>query len=83
MKVAHYQLMKYDTIRAFVQRKEYLTWPEDPQDLEWFYERLVSQIVRDAKVKKLVEDEPERAQPDCGTQKEDVIYLGNVQAVPM
>lgn len=73
--------MKCDTVRAFVERKEYLTWPEDPQDLEWFYERLVSQIVKDTKVKKFAEDEPGRAQPDRGTQKEDVIELDNVQAV--
>lgn len=54
-------------------------WPEDPQDLEWFYERLVSQIVKDTKVKKFVEDEPESAQPDRGTQKEEVIELDNVK----
>lgn len=83
MKVAHYQLMKCNTIRAFVQRKEYLTWPEDPQDLEWFYERLVTQIVKDTKVKKYAEDEPESAQPDRGTQKEDVIELDNVPTVAM
>ncbi|XP_077366581.1 toll-like receptor 5b [Festucalex cinctus] len=57
-KVAHYQLMKYNAVRAFVQRREYLIWPEDPQDLEWFYERLVSQILKDTKVKKLDEEAP-------------------------
>ncbi|XP_029318603.1 toll-like receptor 5 [Cottoperca gobio] len=79
-KVAHYQLMKYNAVRAFVQRREYLTWPEDPQDLEWFYERLVSQILKDTKVKKLEEDEPE---PDVLPQNEGGIQLENIEAIPM
>ncbi|XP_061667357.1 toll-like receptor 5 isoform X3 [Syngnathoides biaculeatus] len=70
-KVAHYQLMKYNAVRAFVQRREYLTWPEDPQDLEWFYERLVSQILKDTDVKKLGKDAP---------KPENDIQLENIQA---
>ncbi|XP_068610137.1 toll-like receptor 5 [Brachionichthys hirsutus] len=68
-KVAHYQLMKYNAVRAFVQRREYLTWPEDPQDLEWFYERLVSQILRDTAVKDFVKDNRDPAHP--GIQPQD------------
>lgn len=63
-KVAHYQLMRYNAIRAFVQTREYLVWPEDPQDLDWFYERLVSQILKNnkAKKKKAAEDESQPAE---------------------
>ncbi|XP_068433660.1 toll-like receptor 5 [Clinocottus analis] len=79
-KVAHYQLMKYKAVRAFVQRREYLTWPEDPQDLDWFYERLVSQLLKDTKVKRLkAEEEPEAAQPDVRPHGEDGFQLEDVR----
>lgn len=71
LQVAHYQLMKYNAVRAFVQKREYLIWPEDPQDLDWFYERLVSQILKDTKVKKFAEDKAEPEQPDVQPQQED------------
>lgn len=57
--MAHYQLMRCNAVRAFVQRREYLTWPEDPQDLDWFYEQLVSLLLKDTKVKKCAEDKLE------------------------
>ncbi|XP_017157517.1 toll-like receptor 5 [Poecilia reticulata] len=76
-KVAHYQLKKCNAVRAFVQRREYLTWPEDPQDLEWFYERLVSLILRDTKVKKFAEDKPEK--PDCQPPAKEKIPLENIR----
>ncbi|XP_062415470.1 toll-like receptor 5 [Pungitius pungitius] len=84
-KVAHYQLMRYKALRAFVQRREYLTWPEDPQDLEWFYGRLVSQILKDNKVKKWAEDQPQPVQPDMGppdmgAPDEDGIQLEDIRA---
>ncbi|KAM8726681.1 toll-like receptor 5 [Acanthopagrus schlegelii] len=75
-KVPHYQLMKYNAVRTFVQRKEYVTWPEDPQDLEWFYERLVSHILKDTKVKKFAEDKP--AEPNVPPENEDVIELEDI-----
>ncbi|XP_014883843.1 toll-like receptor 5 isoform X1 [Poecilia latipinna] len=78
-KVAHYQLMKCNAVRAFVQRREYLTWPEDPQDLEWFYERLVSLILRDTKVKKFAEDKPESVKPDCQPPAKEKIPLENIR----
>ncbi|XP_004083724.1 toll-like receptor 5 [Oryzias latipes] len=67
-KMAHYQLMKCNAVRAFVRTREYLTWPEDPQDLDWFYEKLSLQILKDTKVKKFALDEHEagklaRAEP--------------------
>ncbi|XP_040016422.2 toll-like receptor 5b isoform X1 [Gasterosteus aculeatus] len=73
-KVAHYQLMRYKAVRAFVQRREYLTWPEDPQDLEWFYERLVSQMLKDTKLKKVAEE------PDRGPADEDGVQLQAIRA---
>ncbi|XP_070842927.1 toll-like receptor 5 isoform X2 [Chaetodon trifascialis] len=82
-KVPHYQLMKYNAVRAFVQRKEYLVWPEDPQDLEWFYERLVSQIIRDTKMKNIAGDGPEPAQPDVQRENEEGIRLENIRGNPM
>ncbi|XP_014829198.1 PREDICTED: toll-like receptor 5 isoform X1 [Poecilia mexicana] len=78
-KVAHYQLMKCNAVRAFVQRREYLTWPKDPQDLEWFYERLVSLILRDTKVKKFAEDKPETVKPDCQPPAKEKIPLENIR----
>lgn len=83
LKVAHYELMKYNAVRAFVQKREYLIWPEDPQDMEWFYERLVSQILKDTKVKKFAEDKPAPAQPDVQPENEDGIQLENIGAVAM
>uniref|UniRef100_A0A8P4KPD9 TIR domain-containing protein n=1 Tax=Dicentrarchus labrax TaxID=13489 RepID=A0A8P4KPD9_DICLA len=77
------KLMKYNAVRAFVQRREYLIWPEDPQDLGWFYERLVAQILKDNKVKKFAEDEPEPAQPDAPPQNEDGIQLEKIRAIAM
>lgn len=62
-KMAHYQLMKCNAVRAFVRTREYLTWPEDPQDLDWFYEKLSLQILKDTKVKKFVVDEREAGKP--------------------
>ena len=48
-KVPHYRLMRQQAIRTFIQKREYLRWPEDEQDLEWFYDRLTSQILKDRK----------------------------------
>ncbi|XP_062293366.1 toll-like receptor 5 [Scomber scombrus] len=78
--VAHYQLMKCNAVRAFVERRDYLIWPNDPQDLEWFYERLISQILKNSKVKNPAEDKPE---PDIQPQNEDGIQLENIGAIAM
>ncbi|XP_049446618.1 toll-like receptor 5 [Epinephelus fuscoguttatus] len=82
-KVAHYQLMKHHAIRAFIQRRKYLIWPEDPQDLEWFFEKLVSQILKDTKVKKFAEDKPDAAQSVIQSQNEDSIQLEAIAAIAM
>ena len=70
--------MKCNAVRAFVERKDYLIWPNDPQDLEWFYERLISQIRKNSKVKKPAEDKPE---PDIQSQNEDEIQLENISPI--
>lgn len=74
--MAHYQLMRCNAVRAFVQRREYLTWPEDPQDLGWFYERLVSLLLKDTKVKKFAEDKPQQPVPQT---TEDGVQLQNIR----
>ncbi|KAM9840790.1 toll-like receptor 5 [Aulostomus maculatus] len=76
-KVAHYQLVRYNAVRAFVQRREYLIWPEDPQDLEWFYERLVSQILKDTELKRPTE---EQARPEVLPQPENAVQLQDIRA---
>ncbi|KAG8443797.1 hypothetical protein GDO86_009107 [Hymenochirus boettgeri] len=48
--LSHYQLMKYQPIRAYVRRCAYLRWPEDYQDVEWFLSRLSYQIIKEKKV---------------------------------
>uniref|UniRef100_A0A4W6CLV0 Toll-like receptor 5 n=1 Tax=Lates calcarifer TaxID=8187 RepID=A0A4W6CLV0_LATCA len=82
-KVAHYQLMKYNAIRAFIRRRAYLIWPEDPQDQEWFYEQLISQILKDTKVKKFPEDKPQPAQHNIQPQYEDSVQLENIRTNAM
>ncbi|MED6244605.1 hypothetical protein ATANTOWER_018038 [Ataeniobius toweri] len=79
--VAHYQLMKCNAVRAFVQRREYLTWPGDPQDLQWFYERLVSLILRDTKVKKFPVENPKPVKPERRPPAEEEVPLENIKAV--
>lgn len=67
--------MRCNAVRAFVQRREYLTWPEDPQDLDWFYERLISMLLKETKVKKFGEGKQEPV-----TQRTDGVQLQNIRA---
>lgn len=83
LKVTHYQLMKCEAIRAFVQKRQYLVWPEDPQDLEWFYEKLFSQILKNTKVKKFPADKAEPAKDDTRPQNGERIELENIGAVAL
>uniref|UniRef100_A0A3P9A171 Toll-like receptor 5 n=3 Tax=Esox lucius TaxID=8010 RepID=A0A3P9A171_ESOLU len=50
--IPHYRLMKHEAIRSFVHKREYLQWPEDTQDIEWFYDKLTHKILKDTKIKK-------------------------------
>ncbi|XP_072406834.1 toll-like receptor 5 [Chiloscyllium punctatum] len=46
-----YQLMKYQPIRAYIQNRQYMRWPDDPQDHEWILDRLTDQISQEARRK--------------------------------
>uniref|UniRef100_A0A8D0GP75 TIR domain-containing protein n=1 Tax=Sphenodon punctatus TaxID=8508 RepID=A0A8D0GP75_SPHPU len=50
--LSQYQLMNYKPIRVFVQRSQYLRWPEDHQDRDWFLDKLSHQILKEKKVRK-------------------------------
>ncbi|KAG8504707.1 Toll-like receptor 5 [Galemys pyrenaicus] len=50
--LSQYQLMKHPSIRGFVQKQQYLRWPEDPQDVDWFLNKLSQQILRREKGRK-------------------------------
>ncbi|TSQ23952.1 Toll-like receptor 5 [Bagarius yarrelli] len=54
--IPHYRLMKYESVRAYIQTRSYLCWPEDSQDLGWFYNRLKQSILKDTKVKQVKKD---------------------------
>ncbi|NWI37622.1 TLR5 protein, partial [Picathartes gymnocephalus] len=44
--LSQYQLMKHKPIRNFLQRSQYLRWPEDYQDVDWFLDNLSCQILK-------------------------------------
>ncbi|NXY82094.1 TLR5 protein, partial [Alcedo cyanopectus] len=48
--LSQYQLMKHKPIRNFLQRSQYLRWPEDYQDIDWFLNNLSFQILKEKKV---------------------------------
>lgn len=43
-RIPQYRLMKYEQIRTYIRTRRYLCWPEDSQDLQWFYEQLKQSI---------------------------------------
>ncbi|XP_041043087.1 toll-like receptor 5 [Carcharodon carcharias] len=46
-----YQLMKYQPIRAYIRSRQYIRWPEDPQDHKWILNKLAVQILEEPKRK--------------------------------
>nr|ATC38303.1 toll-like receptor 5m [Tachysurus vachellii]UTE79881.1 membrane toll-like receptor 5 [Tachysurus fulvidraco] len=50
--IPQYRLMKYEPVRTYFQTRRYLSWPEDYQDLEWFYSHLKHSILKDNKIKR-------------------------------
>nr|BAI68383.1 Toll-like receptor 5 membrane form [Plecoglossus altivelis altivelis]BAI68384.1 Toll-like receptor 5 membrane form [Plecoglossus altivelis altivelis] len=74
-KVPHYRLMRQQSIRTFIQKREYLRWPEDEQDLEWFYDRLISQILKNRKEAK--------ERPDADRNNTVDVELENVEVLEM
>lgn len=75
--VTHYQLMKCETIRTFAQKRQYIVWPEDPQDIEWFYMKLFSKILENTKVKKFPVD---KAEPAKDSHNGERIELENISS---
>ncbi|KAM6219880.1 toll-like receptor 5 [Rhynchocyon petersi] len=47
--LSQYQLMKHQPIRGFIQKRQYLRWPEDLQDVDWFLSKLSHQILKKEK----------------------------------
>ncbi|XP_006626049.1 toll-like receptor 5 isoform X1 [Lepisosteus oculatus] len=47
-----FKLMKCDPIRTFIKSRHCLHWPEDFQDIDWFYEKLAQNILKEEKSKK-------------------------------
>ncbi|XP_028997019.1 toll-like receptor 5 [Betta splendens] len=85
-KVAHYQLIKHNSIRAFALKRQYLVWPEDPQDLDWFYEQLVSQILKNTNVKKLTNGQPDlvnAAKDKIQPQLDHSVELEDIKTIAM
>ncbi|XP_072549731.1 toll-like receptor 5 [Salminus brasiliensis] len=52
-KIPQYKLMKYEPIRTYIQTRRYLCWPEDSQDLQWFYNQLQHSILKGTKSKRV------------------------------
>ncbi|XP_031193249.1 toll-like receptor 5 [Mastomys coucha] len=50
--LSQYQLMRHETIRGFLQKQQYLRWPEDLQDVDWFLDKLSGCILKEEKGKK-------------------------------
>ncbi|XP_077005276.1 toll-like receptor 5 [Tamandua tetradactyla] len=50
--LSQYQLMRHQPIRGFVQKQQYLRWPEDLQDVGWFLNKLSQHILKKEKGKK-------------------------------
>ncbi|NWH89684.1 TLR5 protein, partial [Aegithalos caudatus] len=50
--LSQYQLKKHKPIRNFLQRSQYLRWPEDYQDVDWFLDNLSCQILKEKEVQR-------------------------------
>lgn len=50
--LSQYELMRHQAIRGFVQKQQYLRWPQDLQDVGWFLSKLSQRILKKEKGKK-------------------------------
>ncbi|CAH6789618.1 toll-like receptor 5 [Phodopus roborovskii] len=50
--LSQYQLMRHETIRGFLQKQQYLRWPEDHQDVGWFLNKLSGHILKEERGEK-------------------------------
>ncbi|XP_052390674.1 toll-like receptor 5 [Carassius gibelio] len=48
--IPQYKLLKYEQLRSYIETRRYLQWPDDSQDLEWFYDQLLHKIRNNTKV---------------------------------
>ncbi|XP_016098321.1 toll-like receptor 5 [Sinocyclocheilus grahami] len=73
--IPQYRLLKYEQLRSYIETRRYLMWPDDNQDLEWFYDQLLHKIRKNTKVKqtnakekdKEVKNNPEAANVHADT----------------
>ncbi len=70
--IPQHRLLKYEQLRSYIENRRYLMWPDDSQDLEWFYDQLLHKIrPKNTKVKqtnaKEVENNPEAAHVHADT----------------
>ncbi|KAK2883811.1 hypothetical protein Q8A67_017448 [Cirrhinus molitorella] len=49
--IPQYRLLKYKQVRSYIENRMYLMWPDDSQDLDWFYDQLLQKIKKNTKVK--------------------------------
>nr|APT35502.1 Toll-like receptor 5 [Megalobrama amblycephala] len=49
--IPQYRLLKFKQVRSYIENRRYLLWPDDSQDLDWFYDQLLHKIRKDTKVK--------------------------------
>ncbi|XP_067274339.1 toll-like receptor 5 [Pseudorasbora parva] len=49
--IPQYKLLKFEQLRSYIENRKYLLWPDDSQDLEWFYDQLLHKIRKNTKVK--------------------------------
>ncbi|XP_078068307.1 toll-like receptor 5b [Mustelus asterias] len=48
-RILELQLKKYQPIRAYIQSRQYIRWPEDPQDHQWILGKLADRILEKPK----------------------------------
>ncbi|XP_051511527.1 toll-like receptor 5 isoform X1 [Myxocyprinus asiaticus] len=71
--IPQYRLLKFQQVRSYIENRRYLLWPEDSQDLEWFYDQLLHKIRKDIKINqskvkgKHAETKPETAHGHADT----------------
>ncbi|XP_075386720.1 toll-like receptor 5 [Tenrec ecaudatus] len=50
--LSQFQLMRHQPLRGFVQKQQYLRWPADMQDVDWFLNKLSREILKKEKKQK-------------------------------
>ncbi|KAK2883810.1 hypothetical protein Q8A67_017447 [Cirrhinus molitorella] len=64
--IPQYRLLKYEQLRSYIENRNYLLWPDDSQDIEWFYDQLLYKIRKNTKVKQTnVKDKEVKNNPEA------------------